>query len=217
MMMVETQTQLRTKVTRVSLKGEWEARFPQGSWSGFLMSRDVIGRPMKERFLECADRMLSDTLLIDFTGVSEISNSVAEEVGPIFFREFVECRGNRDLYIVYINVCKEVANGLGAAFEWINGQISEPDPVAIAFQSESPTDGVFILGKLPMALRATLLAIYEAEGESTSIALESIGIKAASKKLSDLVSSYPWLVRKEQRFLGSGSWAYSYLPVFRSY
>jgi hypothetical protein len=188
------------------------------AWSGYLMNRDKLGVPLRQKLLDSLDKMQSGLLLIDLTDVHEMSHSVAEEIGPIFLQEFIEKRIDRpDLFAVYINMEPEVAQGLRYAFiGYLNRLQNDEKLVAIGFQNI--TQNHEVLGYLPEALSNLIDAIYTNEGFGmTSTELEARGIKAASRKLNELGTQYPWLIAKIQRPAGADArtWAYEYSPIFR--
>jgi hypothetical protein len=120
--------------------------------------------------------------------------------------------------LTYCNVNDEIARGLDGVFRTIKGdeQISTKQTIVVfsMFEDNKFSGHQFLGQEIPTALREILDVIYEFNIVNSST-LEEQGIKAASKKLSDLAKFYPWLFRKIQKPLDvdSRAWAYFYSPI----
>lgn len=189
---------------------------------GFLMSRDRLGIPLRKYLINQLQGKKAEVYLLDFQGIDEMTTSVAEELGPHLVENYLSIFNgfrteNDNIFMTYCNLSPEVRNGLEIAMKtWPSKTNSGKKMVALGFNLDSinrSTD-YFILGELPDALRETLFQIYQLE-EVKSTDLDKLGIKASSRKLSELMETFPWLVRQErQRLSGtSKAWSYVYKPI----
>lgn len=187
---------------------------------GYLMNRERLGIPLHKQLAYVLLSMEEDTLAVDFSGIEEMTTSVAEEIGPRLVEEFLRQRdGGRDVYLVYCNVSEDIARGLhGSMMDWLTRHPHYSRRfTTVAFHNRHDSQFVghrFMGGEIPGALSEVLNVIYQL-GEASSSRLQDHGIKAASRKLNALVNQYPWLVRKAQVALDADprSWAYVYSPV----
>lgn len=185
--------------------------------NGYLMNRKTLGIPLRDALIQRLYSMDEGTLVINLDGIKEMTTSVAEEIGPILFREFMNYHENhQDIYLTYCNVADEMVRGLDGTFK--NSAVdSNVRQNVIIFSSLNNGffSGYQLLGQeMPTALRDILDAIYKCN-EVSSSDLEKQGIKAASRKLTELTNLYPWLFRKFQKSLSKDSraWAYFYSPI----
>jgi hypothetical protein len=188
--------------------------------NGYLMNRDRLGIPLRQQLVNHLCAMTEgETLVIDCRGIEEMTTSVAEEIGPRLFEEFLAHRDQgKDVYLVYCNVSSEIASGFEGAFRIWQPRLDPPRRMTIVVfgscQDNQFTQHQFLGEVVPDALRDTLDLIYRL-GQTNSSELKTHGIKAASRKLNELSSQYPWLLRKVQRSLDAGprAWAYFYSPI----
>ena len=187
---------------------------------GYLMNRDRLGVPLRKQLVNHLYAVTEgETLVVDCRGIEEMTTSVAEEIGPRLFEEFLAHRdqGN-DVYLAYCNVSGEIASGLEGAFRTWQPSLDPPRRMTIVVfgscRDNRFTQHQFLGEVLPDALRDTLDLVYRL-GQTNSSDLKTRGIKAASRKLNELSRQYPWLLRKVQRSLDAGprAWAYFYSPV----
>jgi hypothetical protein len=190
---------------------------------GFLMSRDRLGIPLREYFINWLQNKKAEVYLLDFQNVDEMTTSVAEELGPRLVESYLSIfnkfrtENNTTIFLTYCNLSPEVRHGLDTAMKtWPSKTNSGKKIVALGCNQNinNHSTDFFILGELPDALRETLFQIYQLE-EVKSTDLDKLGIKASSRKLSELMETYPWLVRQEkQRLSGtSKAWSYVYKPI----
>ncbi|MBC7876108.1 MAG: hypothetical protein H7Y59_02970 [Anaerolineales bacterium] len=185
---------------------------------GYLMNREKLGIPLRKALVEHLYAIDNSTLVINMAGVEEMTTSVAEEIGPILFQELIKRRLDRDVYLTYCNVSEEIATGLDGIFKLpkFENQINTRQNIVVfsTLQNEVFSGHQFLGQEIPTALKEILDVIYKFNVVSSSD-LEEHGIKAASRKLTDLVKYYPWLFRKIQRALDidSRAWAYFYSPI----
>ena len=186
---------------------------------GYLMNRDRLGIPLRQHLARHLTTMEQrEVLAIDLNGIEEMTTSVAEEIGPKLFEEFLAHRGQGDeVYLVYCNVSEEIASGLEGAFRSWRSDLNPARRLTIVAFSNCQ-DGRFVahrfIGEMvPDALREALDLIYSL-GQASSSDLEAHGIKAASRKLNELYKQYPWLLQKSQKSVDAGprAWAYFYSP-----
>lgn len=198
------------------LRGEGSVELVEG----YLMNRRTVGTPLRIGLMRKLNELAqSSTLAVDLTGIIEMTTSVAEEIGPMLFRELVAYRdkGN-EIFMTYSNASPEIANGLDAAFSsWpISSDIDRRFTVVVFGRAGNGhfSDYQFVGKEVPEALRTILDLIY-ARGHALSSDIEQSGIKAASRKLNELYKQYPWLIRRVQRSVDTGSraWAYFYYPI----
>lgn len=187
--------------------------------SGYLMNRETLGIPLRKELTKQLLSLENNTLAINMAGIKEMTTSVAEEIGPLLFQELIKHRANyENVYLTYCNVGDEIARGLDGVFRTIksNEQISIKQTIVVfsVFQDNKFSGHQFLGQEVPTALKEILDVVYKFNIVNSST-LEEQGIKAASKKLSDLTKYYPWLFRKIQRPLDvdSRAWAYFYSPI----
>ena len=192
--------------------------------SGFLMSRDRLGIPLRNYIVKQLELLkVEDTIVLDFQGIVEITTSVADEIGPILFDKYLDIfdaksHQGAEKFLVYCNLSRDVLNGLGSAMQsWANRTGSSKKIVALGFEKliEDKFSGFELLGEsLPESQLEVLKEIYKSN-EISSSELEKMDIKAASKKLNALAENYPWLFRRQKiRLLGTTKgWNYIYRPV----
>lgn len=187
--------------------------------SGYLMNRQTLGIPLREELVRQLRSLDKETLVVNMAGVREMTTSVAEEIGPLLFQELITFRSKHDhVYLTYCNMNDEVIKGMDGIFKAAKGfERFSIKPTMVAFSSFE--NGLFsghkFIGlEIPTALKEILDVMYRFN-VVTSSTLEEQGIKAASKKLTDLAKYYPWLFRKNQRPLDvdSRAWAYFYSPI----
>src|SRR5688572_6100589 len=83
----------------------------------YLMNGEKLGVPLRKALVERLYRMHEDTLVINMDGIEEITSSVAEEIGPKLFQEFIKYREqNREVFLTYCNITGEIAKGLNDSF-----------------------------------------------------------------------------------------------------
>jgi hypothetical protein len=187
--------------------------------SGYLMNRETLGIPLRKELTKQLHSLENNTLVINMAGVKEMTTSVAEEIGPLLFQELINHRVRYEsVFLTYCNVSDDIARGLDGVFKTIQGEelisIKQTIVVFSRFQDDKFLGHQFLGQEIPAALKETLDVIYKFN-VVTSSTLEEQGIKAASKKLSDLAKYYPWLFRKIQKPLDvdSRAWAYFYSPI----
>jgi hypothetical protein len=187
--------------------------------SGYLMNRETLGIPLREELGKQLRSIEHETLVINMADVKEMTTSVAEEIGPLLFQELIQHRSKfENVCLAYCNVNSEIIRGLDGIFKSVKDveQIGLKQTMLVfsSFQDNKFSGHQFIGQEIPTALKEILDAIYKFNIVSSSN-LEDRGIKAASKKLSDLTKYYPWLLRKIQRPLDvdSRAWAYFYSPI----
>lgn len=192
----------------------------------YLMNRTALGIPMREQLSKwIKENRDSDVIFIlDFEGILEASSSVADEIGPIFFREFLDHRekvSNRlgELFLVYGNLSAELAESLERTFSgWSRAYPSETLMVAVGYKMihDGEFQGYYFLGRpqLPSKLAEILDLIY-INGDMTSYELEQKGVVAPSRKLNEVNERCPWLVRKTRVRLEETEkgWTYVYSPI----
>lgn len=186
---------------------------------GYLMNREKLGIPLRKALVEQLKSLENCTLVVNLAGIEETTTSVAEEIGPILFQEFINLRlENEKIWLTYCNVSEDIARGLDGVFKNLPLESQKNYRQNIVVFS-SLQNGVFsghqFLGQeIPTALKEILDVVYKFNVVSSSD-LEEQGIKAASRKLTDLAKYYPWLFRKFQRALDmdSRAWAYFYSPI----
>jgi hypothetical protein len=185
--------------------------------SGHLMSRDRLGIPLHQNLLNRLRGVKNDvTLVIDLEGVPEMTLSVADELGPLLFEDFLQHRQNRrNVYLAYCNLSNEIISGFSRVFR---PEMPKPkERVRLATVVFEQFDGVefsgarFIGEPIPDALRSVLEIVYS-NGEVTSADLEQLGIPAPSRKLNELYRQYEWLLRQERRTIGN-VWQNAYMPI----
>lgn len=183
----------------------------------YLMNREQLGVPLRNAIASRFNAPSFNTFVVDFTGIAEMSVSVADEIGPKLLEDFLLARENRpDIYLAYSGLSREIVR----EFETLNWQSDrEPDRSLsiVAFRGhgqEGFHDHIFVGKEIPSSLTQVLDLVYQL-GEANSQVLETHGVKAASRKLNELVRQYPWLFRKDQKSLDSGpkAWAYFYTTV----
>ncbi len=183
----------------------------------YLMNREKLGVPLRSTISSRFRSPSFDTFVVDFTGIEEMSVSVADEIGPKLVEDFLLIREVRpDIFLAYSGLSLEIIR----EFETLNWQSDrEPDKslsiVAFRGHGQKGFHGHIFVGKeIPSSLTQVLDLVYKL-GEANSQILEAHGVKAASRKLNELVRQYPWLFRKDQKSLDSGSkaWAYFYTTV----
>jgi hypothetical protein len=187
--------------------------------SGYLMNRERLGIPLRKTLVKHLQSLENDTLAVDMAGVKEMTTSVAEEIGPLLFQELINYRTHHEnVCLTYCNVNAEIARGLDGIFRTIRleEQINTRQNIVVFSEIHNNVfSGHQFLGQeIPTALKEILDVIYKFNVVSSSD-LEEQGIKAASRKLTDLAKYYPWLFRKIQRTLDvdSRAWAYFYSPI----
>jgi hypothetical protein len=187
--------------------------------SGYLMNRETLGIPLRKALTKRLHSLENGTLVIDMAGVKEMTTSVAEEIGPLLFQELIKYRMHHEnVWLTYCNVNDEIAKGLDKIFKPTKGNdptsIKQTMVVFSMFQDAKFSGYHFLGQEIPTALEEILDVIYQFNVVSSST-LEEQGIKAASKKLSDLAKYYPWLFRKIAKSLDvdSRAWAYFYSPI----
>jgi len=185
----------------------------------YLMSRERLGIPLKEKFVEKLKLMTEETLVIDMDGIIETTTSVAEEIGPRLFEEFLSFNTkSRTIYLTYCNLSGEVRKGLDGIYMNYADRNRTQQPYSIVvfdkYENGEFIGPNFIGETIPEALQDILNIIYTL-GKAGSGELELNGIKAASRKLNQLSNEYPWLIHKTQESLASGprAWAYFYTSI----
>ncbi len=187
--------------------------------SGYLMNRETLGIPLRKLLVNHLHLLENDTLAVDMAGVKEMTTSVAEEIGPLLFQELIKYRADHEnVCLTYCNVNEEIARGLDGIFRTIKleEQLNTRQNIVVfsEIQNNIFSGHQFLGQEIPTALKEILDVIYKFNVVSSSN-LEEQGIKAASRKLTDLAKYYPWLFRKIQRTLDvdSRAWAYFYSPI----
>lgn len=176
---------------------------------GILMNRNRVGIPLRTHLENIIIESLHGRVVIvlDLAGIVDLSGSVAEEIGPKLFTTFQAHRVlEKDKYLVYDNLETEVGRELDAWF-------TKYDLSVIGFTAEK-VKRFKLLGKpLSDALKEVLLECYQA-GPISSGDLRG-RFKAASKKLNEIVKSYPWLLWRYRVNSGDNprTWAYLYYPI----
>lgn len=189
--------------------------------SGYLMNRETLGVPLRKELVKHLRSLEKNTLVVDMAGVKEMTTSVAEEIGPLLFRELIDYRTDHkheNVCLTYCNVSEEIARGLDGIFKTIKleEQMDTRQNIVVfsALQNNVFSGHQFLGQEIPTALKEILDVIYKFNVVSSSD-LEDQGIRAASRKLTDLAKYYPWLFRKIQKPLDvdSRAWAYFYSPI----
>ncbi len=187
------------------------------SFTPYLMNREKLGAPLRSAIALHFQTLSFNTFVIDFTGIEEMSVSVADEIGPKLVEDFLLAReGRPEIYLAYSGLSQEIAR----EFETLSWQSDrEPDKSlsVVAFRGHGQNgfhNHLFVGKEIPTSLTQVLDLIYQL-GEVNSQILETNGVKAASRKLNELARQYPWLFRKDQKSLDSGpkAWAYFYTTV----
>lgn len=186
---------------------------------GYLMSGDRLGTPLREHFMHKLTETREDqTLVADFSGIEEMTTSIAEEIGPQLFQEFLSFRTQRNVYFAYCNLSEEMVKGFDGAFRSWQSRKNLSDKLIVVTFGEHKNGCFsyprFLGGTIPDALKEALDLIY-ALGKINSSELENRGVKAASRKLNQLFGEYPWLLQRYQESLDVGprAWAYFYSPI----
>ena len=186
-----------------------------------LMNRNRLGIPIRNtlRTRLFKEKVPDTVLVIDFTGIEESTSSVAEEIGPLFFRAFLQHRERiGSFYLAYGNLKAPLVEALDGAFLHLIKKENTNDPLTcvglLTFQNEFFAGHYFFGRKLPDAIKEVLDMVYE-YGSMTSTEMEERGVKAASRKLNEICSQYPWLIRRhQQRIKGTEKgWTFVYSPV----
>jgi hypothetical protein len=179
--------------------------------SEYLMSRRRLGIPLRETLVHQLEAVGEGVLMIDFADVEEVSISVAEELGPRLFGQFLALHEKRpQLFLAYCNFTDDLLSGWQRIF-----QGPEKNMVACVFESfngETFAGHHFVGDGLPDALYEVLDQIYRM-GAANSTELEAKGIAAASRKLNALTNKFSWLLRRTQVSLDERAWNYIYTPV----
>src|SRR5688500_14958555 len=85
---------------------------------GYLMNREKLGIPLRKAIVGILHSMEDETLVINMAGIEEMTTSVAEEIGPVLFQEFIKYRiAHENVYLTYCNVSEEMARGLDGTFK----------------------------------------------------------------------------------------------------
>jgi hypothetical protein len=176
---------------------------------GVLMNRNRVGIPLRTRLEKIITESLHGRVVIvlDFGGVEDLSGSVAEEIGPKLFTTFQAHRAlEKDKYLIYDNLENEVRRELDAWF-------TKYDLPTIGFTTGKMKEFKLLGKQLPDALKELLLECYQ-NGPISSDDLNG-RFKAASKKLNEIVKSYPWLLWRYRVNSGNNphTWAYLYHPI----
>lgn len=176
---------------------------------GVLMNRNRVGIPLRTHLENIITENLHGKVVIvlDFAGIVDLSGSVAEEIGPKLFTAFQAHRVlEKDKYLVYDNLETEVGRELDAWF-------TKYDLPTIGFTAGQMKEFKLLGKPLPDALREVLLECYQ-NGPISSDDLRG-RFKAASKKLNEIVKSYPWLLWRYRVNSGDNprTWAYLYYPI----
>jgi hypothetical protein len=192
---------------------------PDRYTSGYLMSRDRLGAPLRKHFVcQLTEMREGETLVADFLGIEEMTTSIAEEIGPKLFQQFLSYRAQRNVYFAYCNLSEEIARGFDGAFRSWQSRIASPDRLIVVafgkYQNGRFSQHRFLGETIPDALKEALDLIYRL-GKTNSSELEAHGVKAASRKLNQLFGEYPWLLQRFQESLDVGlrAWAYFYSPI----
>ena len=192
----------------------------------YLMNRQGLGIPLRNFFYTWIkeNRDPEATLILDFADILESSSSVADELGPILFQEFLFYRetvqntlGN--LYFAYGNLSLELAEALERNFSgWSLSHNLDFPIVGIGLLTlwNGTFQGHRFLGapQLPSSLIEILDLIYQHNG-LTSNELKKLEVKAPSRKLNDIINRCPWLVRQTRIRLEEieKGWTYVYSPI----
>ena len=173
----------------------------------YLMNREHVGVPIRRALEDMFFALIGPAVLVvDLTGVEEMTGSAAEEIGPKLFGA-VENHRNvcPEKYLVYDGLYLEIRKELDAWF----GKYHRCVP---AFLSEND-DTLPIIGDLPPKNLQEVLEFCYRQGPVTSTELE-LTLPAATRKMTGLYKQYPWLVHRHKM---SGdtpkSWRYHFMPL----
>ena len=175
----------------------------------YLMNRERVGIPLRHTLQEALFGLVEPaTLVIDFTGVKEMTGSVTEEIGPRLFGAFQNHRNvNPETYLIYDNLSQEIRKELDAWFAKYGQCIP-------AFPQKDDRTVRPLIGALPPDNILEILEYCYAHGIVSSADLEQ-RFSAASKKLTDVQNQYPWLLRRYGKVRGDTprSWRYQFIPI----
>ncbi len=181
---------------------------PDSNFSGrYLMNRELVGVPIRHALEGVFFALVQPAVLIvDLTGVEEMTGSAAEEIGPKLFGAVENHRNvNAEKYLVYDGLCPEVRKELDAWF----GKYNRCVPAFLSEEDET----LPIIGELPPKNLLEVLEFCYRHGPVTSTQLEK-RFPAATRKLTGLHKEYPWLLhRHKMRGDTSKSWRYQFMPL----
>lgn len=183
----------------------------------YLMSRQRVGQPLREFITIKLETTSAQVIVIDFSQIEDVTVSVADELGPKLFRNFVNLWSDKTKqtpYLVYANLSPDLLNSMERVFRQDDKEL-----VACLFKqfSDSRFYNHFFVGDgLPDALREVLNRIYSLR-KANSVQLEDHDIAAASRKLNALMNKYPWLLKREKEMLDDRAWTYIYQPIVPTY
>jgi len=218
-------TTAQIPVVRYRIVGVYQSVQPgdaAGVSGQYLMGRDIVGVPMR-RYIEDASLDLStpNTCVLDFTGVKDISASVAEELGPMLLTTFsARSYPDAERYLVYANLSRDARLGLDDEFRR-TGQAALAIIASDGHErARQPQPGVppwiDLLGPpMPRPLQDIVTQCYRQGRITSGDVAEGTSLGAASKKLTDLYERYPGVFHRVKVYGESGarSWQYVYYPV----
>jgi hypothetical protein len=172
------------------------------------MNREHVGIPIR-RALEDAFFSLPEpaVLVVDLTGVEEMTGSAAEEIGPKLFGAVENHRNvSPGKYLIYDHLAPEVRKELDAWF----GKYSRCVPAFL----EEGEDVQPIIGALPPRNLLDVLEFCYRNGRPVTSSEVEQTLPFATKKLTDVHKQYPWLLRRH-RVSGDTprSWRYLFIPL----
>ncbi|MEM6379207.1 MAG: hypothetical protein AAF705_13420 [Bacteroidota bacterium] len=176
-----------------------------------LMSRKRLGIPARLGIEKELINLQNSTMILNFDGIEEVSLSVAEELGPILFKNFLAYhKATPTLYLTYANMNEDLVYGWDGMFK------NFPDPMAASILNLTTnhlySSVTFIGSGLAESKKEALEKIYFL-GKATSNDLADVGIAAASRKLNALFKEFPWLFIRNQVSLDEKAWTYEYHPI----
>lgn len=204
---------------RISIKDRFRQVLPalhQQVSGKYLMGRESVGSPIRASVEAEITRgpTAPVTYLLDFSGIEDISASVAEELGPILFVSVLaRSRPGAERYLIYVGLSHDVQLGLDELFKR-SGRVAPCLSETTPFDDEL-TMRLDLLGPaLPPPTEAVIRLCYQESG-ITSHSLATVSLAAASKKLTEVFDRYPGLLHREKVHgtAGPRSWRYEYLPV----
>lgn len=175
----------------------------------YLYDRPGLGVPLRQHLEQLLAALpAGGVLVIDWSGLTDLTTAIAEELGPGILRYLLARReSGQDIYLLHANVAPLIAQGLANILAL--AQLVSP-----AWTSCPNSAPLFLGAPLPPALRQVLTLLYA--GHSTAAALTVAGVPAPSRKLHEIQRRWPHLVRCQQHRGGANprAWHYNYAPPY---
>ena len=173
------------------------------------MQREGTGVPLRQALQETLLAVVDPTILIiDFAGVHDLSGAVAEEVGPRLLGIVQQHRQiYPETYLLYDQLSPE-------AYKEMDVWFARYGQCVPAVAQEGSLSARRLIGTLPPDYLLEILTYCYAQGLVSSADVEK-KFSAASKKLNDIQTHYPWLLHRHSRVRGNSprAWRYSFLPI----